>query len=345
MTYLRNCWYQIAWSDEVAPGGSLPRTAIEEPPVVWRGESGAPSLLADRCPHRMAPLSAGAVSGDRIACGYHGLAFDETGACVHNPHGPVTRALKVRSFPVIERYGAIWGWLGDEAAADPAIIADLSFIDRTPATATIRLVIPTAADYRLVADNIMDLSHADYLHPDTLGGMLTNAEVRTRAEGDTIVTEWTALDCIPPAAYHPQVPAGRADMVIRLTWHPPGLMILAVWVTPPGVAPGDADQRITLHNLTPRDAVSSHYFVCSTRRFAEHDPDVTTTLKAALTRAFLDEDKPMLESQQRAIGTRDVMAMHPALLPIDNGAVRARLVLSSLIAQEAALIEATAAVG
>ncbi|MFX5351247.1 hypothetical protein ABTD19_17620, partial [Acinetobacter baumannii] len=87
--------------------------------------------------------------------------------------GPVVAALSVRAFPVVERHGAIWVWTGDAAKADPAVLPNLSSIDETPPLARITGYMPTAANYQLLSDNILDLSHADYLHPDTLGGINT----------------------------------------------------------------------------------------------------------------------------------------------------------------------------
>ena len=68
--------------------------------------------------------------GAAIQCRYHGLRFDGGGACVHNPHGPsIPPRARVRAYPVIERYGIAWIWMGDPPAADPASIPDFSFMD------------------------------------------------------------------------------------------------------------------------------------------------------------------------------------------------------------------------
>jgi phenylpropionate dioxygenase-like ring-hydroxylating dioxygenase large terminal subunit len=55
-----------------------------------------------------------------IECGYYGLQFDATGACVKNPHGDcrIPAAARVRSYPVKEAYQMIWIWMGDQARAD-----------------------------------------------------------------------------------------------------------------------------------------------------------------------------------------------------------------------------------
>lgn len=63
--------------------------------------------LHDRCPHRFAPRHLGKRVGDEIACGYHALRFNGQGHCTFNPHGrgQISSAAKVRSFPLLERFG------------------------------------------------------------------------------------------------------------------------------------------------------------------------------------------------------------------------------------------------
>src|SRR6266850_7453680 len=124
--FLLNCWYQVGWNYEVN-AGPLARTVLETPLILFRDGDRVATLL-DRCPHRFAPLSAGKFLGDRIQCGYHGLAFDGSGRCVANPHGPITNIMRTRSFPTVERHAALWVWMGDPEIADADLIPDLSYI-------------------------------------------------------------------------------------------------------------------------------------------------------------------------------------------------------------------------
>jgi len=100
MTFLRNTWYMAMWSENLAAGTLLPRMLLGTPLVFWRDTQGRVAALEDRCPHRFAPLSKGKLLGDRVQCGYHGLEFDGSGACVRNPHvtGRIPPAAKVPSF-------------------------------------------------------------------------------------------------------------------------------------------------------------------------------------------------------------------------------------------------------
>jgi len=337
--YLRNAWYQAGWSQDVAPADKLVRTLLDIPILLYRDDAGQLVALHDRCPHRFAPLSEGTFADGVVTCGYHGLGFDGTGACVNNPHGPVTQAMRVRSFPVVERHSAIWIWMGDAPRADPTLVPDLSFIDQTPASARIFMSMPTAANYRLLTDNIMDLSHADYLHPASLGGMMTSAKARSFESNGGIVAEWMAVNCDAPPAFQAMVPPpGKADIWTQVIWSAPAVMVLGTAATPTGVMRNARDDAYTLHNMTPETATTSHYFVCSTRQFLIDDAGFSGFLTQALTHAFQHEDKPMLEKQQQRMGTDDLWSLDPILLPIDAAAVRVRRRLDALIEEQSAAV-------
>jgi len=339
--WLRNCWYQAGWSDEVAESTPLTRIVLDEPILFYRRADGTAAALFDRCPHRFAPLSAGRIEGDQVVCGYHGLGFGADGACTANPHGPITSKMRVKAYPLVERHLALWIWMGDPTLANAADIPDLSFIDETPDAARIRMYMPTRANYQLVTDNIMDLSHADYLHPDSLGGIMLGARASSRERDGHIVAEWVSSDCVPPPAFAPIVaPANRADIWTQVVWQAPGLMVLATAATHVGIARTAADESYTLHNMVPETDGTTHYFVCSTRRFLVEDEAFSAYLRGALEHAFRDEDKPMLEQQQARMGTTDLWALDPVLLPVDAAAVRVRRKLDAMIAAEHAAIAA-----
>ena len=338
--YLRNCWYQAGWSSEVEDK-PLARTFLDTPVVLFRSETGI-AAMHDRCPHRFAPLSNGRVEGNAIACGYHGLAFDRQGRCVRNPHGPVVSAMHIRSFPVVERYCAIWIWMGEAERADPASIPDLSFIDATPDTARLMFYMPTAANYRLMTDNIMDLSHADYLHAASLGGVITDATTRVFERNGGIVADWTNPGCTAPGLFQMKVPSpAKADYWIEVEWHAPAAMVLGTAVVHAGQARRDEDDIYALHSMAPETASRSHYFVCATRRDRVDDAGFSAFLRPLLEAAFVGEDKPMLEAQQTRMGDVEFWSQKPVLMQIDTAAVKVRRKLDALIAQEQAAASGT----
>src|SRR5262249_13265004 len=127
--WLRNCWQVIAFANEIGET-PLARTVCNEPIVLFRTRSGEAVALADRCPHRLAPLSLGRVVGEQIQCGYHGLCFDRDGQCVRVPgQDQVPSRARVRKYPLVERHTFAWIWMGDAALADPAVVPDFHWMD------------------------------------------------------------------------------------------------------------------------------------------------------------------------------------------------------------------------
>lgn len=335
MIGLRDTWYQAAWADEIAPGGSLVRTILDTPILFWRDDAGSLSAILDRCPHRFAPLSAGSIEGNRVTCGYHALVFDGTGACVHNPHGPVTGAMKVQSFPVVERHRALWVWMGDAARADQTLIPDLGFIDEAGDEGALFGYMPAGANYRLLTDNIMDLTHADSLHLSSIGGVMTGSKFTSRADGDRVIAEWMVANCDPPPAFKPMVPPPlRGDLWTEVTWQAPAVMVLATAATPTGTPREPKDISYNLHCMSPETETSSHYFYCNTSAALIGNPEFRAYLAGALDSAFNHEDKPMLEAQQQRMGQADFWDLNPILLPIDAAAVRVRRKLDAMIENE-----------
>jgi phenylpropionate dioxygenase-like ring-hydroxylating dioxygenase large terminal subunit len=338
MKWLLNCWYVAAWSDELASDGGLARTLLDTSVLMWRNGGAQVCALADRCAHRFAPLSRGKIKRGMVSCGYHGLGFDgTTGKCVHNPHGPLLSSLSVRAYPVAERHKLLWIWMGDPSRADESAIPDLSFIDASPMHAFSKGYMRAAADHRLLEDNILDLTHGDYLHADSLGGgSFTRTRAHVEERGNTVFVQWAAKNEKPFPIFKPQLPDPKmlADMTTEVLWHPSGVMLLNSCLSPAGGPPDSAIVTANAHIMTPETATSTHYFYCNSRSYRTDDADYNSIFAANLGVAFQTEDKPMIEAQQSRIGDVDLLDSRPALLPIDNAAVRARRTYRRLVDAE-----------
>lgn len=335
--FLSNCWYLAAWADELAPGAMLGRRIAGEHVLLLRGDDGAVSAIADSCPHRLVPLSRGTCAGGVVTCGYHGLRFGADGRCVENPYGPITSALHVPAFACVERHAALWLWLG-EGEADPATIPDFAFVDRVAPEARVKGYLHAKADYRLMVDNIMDLTHADYLHASSLGGGInTRAKAEVEQAGDTVTITWTASDDVL-APLHAQAlgpDVTRGDLFNSVLWEAPGNMRQRIVLSRPGEMDSAPMDSMTCHVMTPENEGTTHYFFCHTSDAVSAHPEIAPAIHAGLTAAFAGEDAPMLAAQTERIGGRDFWALKPALLPSDKGAVLARRTLDRLLAAEA----------
>jgi len=342
MRFLRNSWYVAGWSDELK-SVPLARRILDEPVVIFRMRGGKAHAFADRCPHRFAPLSLGKVQGKHLRCVYHGLEFDGQGACVHNPHGSLDAfaRTRIKTYPVAERHQAIWVWMGG-VEPDEQLIPDISYIDDDPSIRTVKGSICMKADYRLVMDNLMDLSHAVYLHADTIAtpemiGGLQTAHRSLKPNG-VEVTMWS--DNVPPPTFwRQQLPAEveRINFRTEMTWYPGSNLLLDVYVDPVDgreVTPEWPRLSRSVHLLTPETSTSTRYYWTSSRTNALNDPQMDRFVYDMVTRAFVEQDEPVIEAQQDSIGASDLLALKPVWLPIDAAPMRVRRKLTQLIARE-----------
>lgn len=335
---LKNAWYAAWWADDLSIDQLHPRTIADEPIVFWRDRHGSPQAILDRCPHRAAPLSLGKRIEGGVQCGYHGIAFDGAGACVLNPHGPILSALKTRSFPVAERHKLIWIWMGAEEQADTDLIPDLRCMDDAPATAFSKGFMPTAAGHLLIADNIIDLTHADYLHPTSLGGgALTRTKPTIKVNpNSTMFVEWLSSNEVPTPFFKSELadPDGAVDSWVNVLWYPNGVMILGFGATGTGRPREEGIDNWAVHIVTPETAQTTHYFFANSRNYRLEDVEYNNHYAAAMRHAFFSEDKPMLEGQQSRLGAADLFDCSPVLLASDEASTRARRILSRLVEAE-----------
>ena len=195
--YPKNAWYVACTPDEIAEK-PLGRTICGEKIVFYRPAPDQVAALDDFCPHRGAPLSLGTVCEGHLQCGYHGLRVECTGKSVSMPGQRVQGFPKARSFPVVERYGFIWVWPGDADKADPATIHHLPWANN-PEWAYGGGLYHIACDYRLMIDNLMDLTHETYVHSTSIGQKeIDEVPCKTRVEGDEVITSRFMEGIQPP---------------------------------------------------------------------------------------------------------------------------------------------------
>ena len=304
MSLIMDSWYAGAWSSEVGDG-PVGRTILKQPVVFFRPGEGEIAALLDICPHRAVPLHLGSVAADRIKCPYHGIEFDRAGTCRFNPHikGPPDR-LTVRAFPVVERYGVVWIWPGDPDLADPATIPDYTLFDSPERYAVGRGYTHVEADYRLVIDNLMDLTHAEYLHLATVGTPGASEVLQTNVErdGDDITIKYFLPD-MPPAALFANgwTMSERVDQYSNMTWRAASNLSLNLGIMPPGAERSAGWHVPSAHLLTPEDEENTHYFWAFARDFDIENDELTAGIVAVGKQAFTTEDKPMIEQAQKLL--------------------------------------------
>lgn len=343
--FLRNAWYVAMWSADLVPGKLEPRTILGESLVFLRDGTGAVGALRDRCAHRFAPLSKGSLRDGRVQCGYHGLEFDRFGVCVHNPHGRqnIPPGTRVPAYTVAEKHSLVWIWMGDKPA-DPDTIADFSILDATPEPFIAkRDWIRVRANYQLVNDNLLDLSHTSYLHDGILGNAeMVDSAISVDQDGDTVTVGRESEGTPIPGLFEIMWPheSKRVDKWNRIRWTAPCNMLLYSGICMPGAARETGTGYYGIHFLTPETQSTTHYHFTAARWNVlttgdEENAEIREKLSIGRRFAFEEQDAPMIEGQQRAFDESDE-ALRPALLAIDVGPVRYKRILRRLIGEECA---------
>lgn len=335
--FLENIWYMAGWSHEVAEK-PLRRRLLGEPVMLLRKQDGSAVAMIDRCPHRYAPLSMGTREGDTVTCPYHGLTFDTSGACVHNPFSDkVPAAAKLRTFPVVERDNIVWFWPGDPDEADESAVPDFSatIVD---GHAPITGLMPMAANYEYGTDNLMDLSHIEFVHKGTFAGrgVIFAGEHKVLADGDRLHSNWWMPKI--PAPSHTMGIYDRdliTDHWLDMRWDPPASMYLQIGACPAG---GRRDEGVIAHQahiLTPETVDSTHYFWATSRQGPPSEQG-DAMLASLMGQAFSEEDEPIIEAAFANLDGADFWDKQPVSLGIDAGGTRARRMIQKLKKEEEA---------
>jgi phenylpropionate dioxygenase-like ring-hydroxylating dioxygenase large terminal subunit len=157
-------WYAACLSTELKKA-PLQRMIFDEPIALFRSDDGKAYATIDRCLHRNSFLSAGHVHAGCLVCPYHGWTFDKDGACANIPSegidGAPARERKLRTFPVIERYGLVWVWTG-RGAPDKEPFPMPHWGER--GWGAYYMVTPFANGVTQLVENFMDVPHTVFVH-------------------------------------------------------------------------------------------------------------------------------------------------------------------------------------
>ncbi len=339
MTFLKNAWYVAAYDQEL-DDGPLGRTILGEQVVLFKDEEGEPAAVVDRCPHRFAALSQGRLVNGQKQCGYHGLTFDRTGKCTRIPsQKAIPSAANIKSFPVTSRYGLTWIWMGDAEKADPSLILPELSVHSDPDWYTGQGYLHVKANYKLYMDNLLDLSHLEFVHASTIGNYgEMEAEMSTKIEDDSVRVIRAVLNQSPVPIWKYKMgdaykEGDKVDFYLDIVWKAPAMLLLSVDTTRPG---GDRTKEWRTwgsHLLTPETDTTSHYFYLLAWNFRQQDAELAKLIMDGNLTAFL-EDKVIIEHQQEVIGEREFMDMKPVLFKQDTGPAAARQILEKKIKAE-----------
>jgi phenylpropionate dioxygenase-like ring-hydroxylating dioxygenase large terminal subunit len=328
--FVRNAWYAAAWSEEI--GRELVERWICDVPVVfYRREDGVPVALEGTCPHRQYPLALGRLKGDRVECGYHGITFDCDGACARVPgEQKAPAAMRVRAFPLHERGGLIWLYAGDPRDADPAKIHE-QWLD-TPGWTAVHGTKILHGRAELLIENLMDLSHEAFLHPETIGNSsVAETPIVTEVLDDCVRATRFMANIPPPALFAKFGVSPRINRTQIAEFHPPSMVLTRA--TAASTEPGFPTLNfVVIHCVTPETATRTRYNWAVARDYALDDPAVSEGWQIG-TSAIFDQDVAALGAQEARL--QKLPSNHIELsIPGDAAALAARKMMKHLAALE-----------
>jgi phenylpropionate dioxygenase-like ring-hydroxylating dioxygenase large terminal subunit len=281
---VRNRWYIAAFSSEVSRS-PVERTLLGIPVVLYRTEAGTPVAMYGLCPHRYYPLARGRLDGDSIVCNYHGFTFGSDGKCVMIPSQGTGAGFSQPTYRVEERGPLLWIWMGDADRCDLGLIPpyDDFGLDQPGWRSFAFNHLQIRGRYQLLVDNLMDLTHIEFVHNHIPGGeALTNTSIREEERPASYRTErliqMPSSDLIDTLYGAEARYEGSREAIVRTDFYGPEL-IRTGW---PLFAPVNGRNALEdglgtfwiMHGITPESEHSTHYFGFSTRDYRLDDEEL-----------------------------------------------------------------------
>lgn len=310
--------------------------------------------MLDACPHRFYPLSKGRVTNGIIRCMYHGLEFGSDGKCTHIPiQDHISKNACVQTYPVVEQGGFVWIWPGDpELAEDTPLPSfpvgegykeglDFSCLESDRFKSTEPHYIHADANYMLVVDNLMDLTHVTLVHEATFQTRKTHsAERDVKVDGDRVYDFFSNIG-METGFIEREGQGITSDMVdawLDTYWYPPSVMILCHGAAPHGKDRSEGSCVLNVNIITPETETTSHYFWVQCV-FAEScgDVDARVDFWRNATRAAFAEDEDVLRNQQNnlnQLGLKDVFDTRPLVIASDIASQRVRKIVGKMVEKE-----------
>ncbi|MGB5182922.1 MAG: hypothetical protein WBO12_12145 [Xanthobacteraceae bacterium] len=204
------------------------------------------------------------------------------------------------------------------------------------------------ANWQLVVDNLLDLTHLAFVHETTIGNLALaeHANVNVaRTPNGVVVTRWIINQEPPPTFKKVGGFPGKVDRWQIIDFTPPAFLRLDVGATPTGTGAPEGKRvgGINMRNLnaiTPETETTAHYFWGQAHDFDVKNPQTTDKIFEQIQTAFL-EDVAVFSAQQRNLNLLD----EPSQVDItaDAGAIQARRILERLYDEEQASARVAAA--
>ena len=199
--FFRQFWQPIALSKELIQkdGSPLCVKIMGEEFIAFRNTNGELGLVDSKCPHRGANLFYGRNEECGIRCVFHGWKFDIDGMPMELPNVPpgaqYHETIRLRSFPVTEFGGIIWGYFAATKAevknlAAPPML-EMGLLPESHRYVTKKL---QECNWAQSIEGALDTSHFSFLH---MPAPSVPSNQNTDAPADEKRLRWIREDALP----------------------------------------------------------------------------------------------------------------------------------------------------
>jgi phthalate 4,5-dioxygenase oxygenase subunit len=162
-------WLVAGLSADHPEPDSTPKRSrmLSEDYILFRDSEGRMGCLRERCCHRGASLCLGRVEDGGIRCIFHGWKYAVDGTILDMPNAggyQFKKIYKQPAFPVVEKGGMIWVYLG--AVEEQPPLPNFRWLDFAPEQCVVTPVV-YESNYTLAIDGGADSSHFAILHRDS----------------------------------------------------------------------------------------------------------------------------------------------------------------------------------
>lgn len=332
--YPRQLWWVAALSEEVTSDALCARKLLGTDVLLTRRADGTVSAIEDRCVHRGLPLSMGWKEGDDIVCRYHGFRYEPNGRVIQIPtQTKCPQAAVVRNFKIVEKHPFIWIWMGEPERADLAAAPDFAHL-RDPAWVWASKHMVVRANYMLLKENVLDLTHFPFAHRSTFGALDDYQSAATFSyDGDVVTFTKEFLDQPLSPIYDRDLNLGgrHVDRIDRGQSKSPAEHFFTATIKDPT---RDEPYMFRFQHLTTPETNSSHHYWWVISRNYGLDPDPRAWFEEVAATAF-QEDKDILEAIQRRIDASPAPREMPEVsAAADQGGLLARRQLRAFMERE-----------
>ena len=286
----------IALAQEVNEKPRKVRALLQDLVVYRRPSDKELVVLSDVCVHRKASLSLGKLKGDHIECPYHGWQYNAKGMCTlvpsEKPGTPVAGRARLDSYPVIERFGLVWAFLGDLPEAERPPLPVLPEFGQ-PGWRAVWGEFTWNAHYTRVVENTVDVAHTPFVHANTFG----NTKSAVMPSYEVIHDDYSMMAAIELEAPEPKgisklVMGKNATNKVELGIYMPSSNRV-------GSALGTGWRIVLLLAHLPVDERTTKTFFVQLRDFFTFG--FADNFSRKFTYQIINEDKLMVESQNPQI--------------------------------------------